>query len=82
MAHLSDVGLIVSVNVGKAGLYVCQHPLPFVVDRPYNEAVLITVTEYILVLKKTYKIFAIAEYAAVLEYKAKCLLDFCLFHVE
>lgn len=82
MPHLSDVGPLVSVNAGKAGLYVCQHPLPFVVDRPYNKKVLITVAEYILVLKKAYKIFAVAKYAAVLEYKAKCLLYSCLFHIE
>ena len=82
MPHFSDVGLFVSVDVGKAGLYVCQHPLPFVVDRPYNETVIIIVAEYILVLKKAYKIFAVAKYAAVLEYKAKCLLYSCLFHIE
>ena len=76
MPNLSDVGLFVSVNVGKAGLYVCQHPLPFIVDRPYHKNVLITVAEYILVLKKTYKIFAIAKYAAFFEYKTECLLDF------
>ena len=76
MPHFSDVRLFIVINVGKAGFYVCQHPLPVVVYRPYNQAVLITVTEYILVFKKTYKIIAIAKYAAVLEYKAECLLYF------
>ena len=75
MPHLSDVGPLVSVNAGKAGLYVCQHPLPFVVDRPYNKKVLITVAEYIVVLKEPYKIFAVAKYAAFFEYKTECLLD-------
>ena len=66
----------------NAGLYIFQHPRPFVVDRPYNEAVLITVAEYIVMLQKPYKIFAVAKYASFFEYKAKCLLSFCLFHIE
>jgi len=82
MPHFSDIGLVISVNVVKAGLYVCQHPLPMVVDRPYNKTVLITVAEHIIVVKEAYKIIAIAKYAPFFEYKAKCLLYFCLFHIE
>jgi len=79
MPHFPDVGHVVSVDVGKAGLYVCQHPLPMVVNRPYNQAILIAVAEHIIVVKKTYKIFAVSKNAAVLEYKTKCLFCFCLF---
>ena len=82
MPHFSDVGLIIGINVGKAGLYVCQHPLPFVVDRPYNKAVFITVAEYILMFEKAYKIFPISKNAAFFEYKAECLFYFCLFHSD
>ena len=82
MPHFSNVGLLVRVNAGETRFYVFQHPLPMVVDRPYDQTVFIAIAEYILVFKESDKVIAVAKQTTILKYKTECLLYICLFHVE